>query len=90
MGRKMAAVTVGFIIAWYAGAMVNFFPFSIAGDLTVNAIAYTGLLVCVVMVLCVGWIVEEIHRAGADREGGKDRDASRMGGDVPGGEERAE
>ncbi len=90
MGRKLAAVVVGFVILWYAGAMLDFFPFSIANDMSINAAAYTGLLVCVVMVLCAGWIVEEIHRVGADREGGKDRDESRMGGDVPGGEERTE
>ncbi len=90
MGRKLAAVTVGFIIAWYAGAMVNFFPFSIAGDLTVNAIAYTGLLVCVTAVLCAGWVVEELRRAEKPKKGGDGRDERHMGEDVPGGEERAE
>lgn len=90
MGRKLAAAVVGYVILWYAGAMLDFFPFSIAGDLSINAVAYTGLLVCTAVVLCAGWIVEEIHRAGEDREGGKDRDESRMGGDVPGGEERTE
>lgn len=90
MGRKLAAVVVGFVILWYAGAMLDFFPFSIANDMSINAVAYTGLLVCVVTVLCAGWIVEEIHRASKDREGGNDRGESHMGGDVPGGEERTE
>ncbi|HBR01010.1 MAG TPA: hypothetical protein DD738_00160 [Ruminiclostridium sp.] len=59
--REVIAITVGFIVAWYAGAMFNFFPF-MADDLSIRAIGFTGLLLCIVIVICTVWIIKEIRQ----------------------------
>lgn len=58
--RNAICLVVGFIILWYAGAMFNFFPF-IGGDLTINAVGYTGFMVVIVIVICTCWIVDTIR-----------------------------
>ena len=58
---KVIAIIVGFIVAWYAGAMCNFLPF-IGDDLSICAIGFTGLLLCIVIVMCAVWIIREIHK----------------------------
>ncbi len=60
--RNILALIVGYTALWYAGAMLNFFPFS--GD----SAGYTGLLLCAALALCSGWIVDELRRTGK-REG---------------------
>ena len=60
--RNALALIVGFIVLWYAGAMFNFFPF-MANDLTLSAVGFTGLLLCIVMVLCTVWIISELRTA---------------------------
>ncbi len=60
--RQVIAIIVGFIVAWYAGAMLNFFPF-MADDLSIRAIGFTGLLLCVVLVICTCWIIKEIRKS---------------------------
>ncbi len=60
-GREIAAIIIGFIGLWYAGAMLNFFPF-MADDLSIGAVGFTGLLLCIVVVLCTRRIIEEIRK----------------------------
>lgn len=65
MGNKIIRVTVsiiiGYIVLWYAGAMFNFFPF-LGDDFAVRAVGFTGLLICIVVVLCTCWIISEIRK----------------------------
>lgn len=70
--KMAAAVIAGFIVLWYAGAMLNFFPF-IGNDLVIRAVGFTGLLVCTVLVLCTCRIVDEIRRAQRGDGGGYSR-----------------
>ena len=42
------AIVIGFIVLWYCGAMLDFFPFT-ADIFAVKAIGYTGLLLCIVI-----------------------------------------
>ncbi len=60
-GREIAAIIIWFIALWHAGAMLNFFPF-MADDLSIGAVGFTGLLLCIVIVLCTCRIVEEIRK----------------------------
>ena len=60
-GREIAAIIIGFIALWFAGAMLNFFPF-MADDLSIGAVGFTGLLLCIVIVLCTCRIIEEIRK----------------------------
>ena len=59
--REIAAILIGFIVVWYAGAMLNFFPF-MADDLSIGAVGFTGLLLCIVIVICTCRIIEEIRK----------------------------
>ncbi len=59
--RNAASIVVGVIILWYAGARFNFFPF-VGGELTVNAVGFTGLLIVIVIVICTCWIVDTIQK----------------------------
>lgn len=59
--RKIAAIILGFIALWYAGAMFDFFPFA-GDDLAIRAVGFTGLLLCAAIVLCACWIIEEIRK----------------------------
>ena len=61
--KRAIAIAAGFIVLWYAGAMVNFFPFA-GNDLVSGGMGSTGLLVCVVLVICTCWIVDEIRKTG--------------------------
>lgn len=60
-GREIAAIIIGFIALWFAGAMLNFFPFW-ADDLCIGAVGFTGLLLCAVIVICACRIIEEIRK----------------------------
>ena len=60
MLRNAISIIVGFIILWYCRAMFNFFPFS-GNDFAVKAIGFTGLLICIVLVVCTYWIISEIN-----------------------------
>lgn len=60
-GREIAAMITGFVVVWYAGAMLNCFPFMV-DDLSINAVAFTGLLLCIVIVICTCRIIEEIRK----------------------------
>lgn len=55
------AIVIGFIVLWYCGAMLDFFPFT-ADIFAVKAIGYTGLLLCIVIVGCTHWIISEIKK----------------------------
>ena len=59
--REAISIVVGFIILWYIGAMFNFFPFAF-DNLTVGAIGFTGLLICIVIVVCTYWIIHSIRK----------------------------
>ena len=61
MLRMAAFMVVGYIALWYAGAMYNFFPFA-GGDLTLCGVGFTGLLLCLVIVGCACWIIDEIQK----------------------------
>lgn len=54
--RSAVSIVAGFLVFWYAGAMSDFFPF-LADDYAVRAVGFTGLLLCVVMVVCTCWII---------------------------------
>ena len=56
MIRIIVGVIIGVIIAFYAGAMFNFFPF-IAGDLTISAVGFCTLIICVVIAVCTCVII---------------------------------
>ena len=58
--RIVASIVIGYVVLWYAGAMFNFFPF--LGDDAVSAIGFTGLLICLVIVACTCWIIDEIKK----------------------------
>ncbi len=55
------AIILGFIVLWYCGAMLNFFPF-LADDFAVRAAGFTGTLLCIVIVGCTHWIISEIKK----------------------------
>lgn len=59
--RNAVSIVVGFIAFWYAGAMMDFLPF-IGNDPAVKAIGFTGLLLCIVIVVCTCWILESIQK----------------------------
>ena len=59
--RMAIFIVVHYFVLWYAGAMLNFFPFY-AGDLAICAIGFTGLMLCVVIVVCTCWIIYEIRK----------------------------
>ena len=61
MIRLVILIIIGYLVLWFAGAMCNFFPF-IANDLVYGAIGFTGLLICVVIVVCTCWIISEIKK----------------------------
>lgn len=61
MFRIAASIVIGYVVLWYAGAMFNFFPFSV-DSLAVSEIGFTGLLICLVIVACACWIVQEIRK----------------------------
>lgn len=58
--RIVVSIVIGYIVLWYVGAMFSFFPF--LGDDAVSAIGFTGLLICLVIVACACWIIEEIRK----------------------------
>lgn len=55
--RNALGLIAGYIVLWYVGAMLNFFPF--------GAVGFTGLLLCIVFVICTGRIMDEIRKSGA-------------------------
>ena len=59
--RCVAGVVIGVVAAYYAGAMMNFFPF-LADDLIVREVGFCTLIVCVVIALCAAWIVSELSQ----------------------------
>lgn len=59
--RNAISMIVGFIVLWYGGAMLNFFPF-VGGDLVINAVGFTGLLIVIVVVICTCWIIDELGK----------------------------
>ena len=56
MIRIVVGVIAGVIAAYYAGAMFNFFPF-LAGDLTISAVGFCTLIICVVIAVCTCIII---------------------------------
>ena len=54
-------VIMGVIIAFYAGAMLNFFPF-IGDDLTIKAIGFCTLIICTVVAVCTHFIMEKMDK----------------------------
>lgn len=58
--RIAVSIVIGYIVLWYAGAMFSFFPF--LGDDAISAIGFTGLLICLVIVACACWIIDEIKK----------------------------
>ena len=65
--KRIAGMLAEFMILWYLGAMANFFPF-MGDDFGVRAAGYTGLLICLNLGLCAGWIVEELRKTGRGKE----------------------
>ena len=59
--RIALSIIAGFFVLWYCGAMFNFFPF-FGNDSVLNAIGFTGLLICAVIAGCACWIVCEIKK----------------------------
>lgn len=59
--RNSISIIIGFIVLWYCGAMIDFFPF-IGDDFAVRAIGFTGLLICAVIVICTRWIISVIKK----------------------------
>lgn len=59
--KNAVSILFGFILFWYAGAMLDFFPF-IGDDFAVRAIGFTGLLLCAVVVVCTCWIINTIKK----------------------------
>ena len=70
--KNAIAIIVGFIVLWYAGAMLNFFPFW-GSDLVIGAVGFTGLLICGVLVLCTCWIMDALRKMGKTGGGGYSR-----------------
>ena len=70
--KKAIAMIVGFIVLWYAGAMLNFFPFW-GNDLVIGAVGFTGLLICGALVLCTCWVMDELRGMGKRDCGGYSR-----------------
>lgn len=57
--RNAICMIVMYIVLWYAGAMIDFFPF--IGD---DAVGFTGLLIVIVIVMCTCWIIDTIRKQG--------------------------
>lgn len=66
--KRLVGVLAGYILLWYAGAMLNFFPFA-GDDLGVRAIGFTGLLICAVLAFCTRAIVAEVRKSGMSAAG---------------------
>lgn len=49
--RFVLSVMIGVIVAYYAGAMFDFFPF-LADDFAVRAIGFCTLIICTVVAIC--------------------------------------
>ena len=49
--KFIASIIIFVTIAFYIGAMFNFFPF-IADDLTICAIGYCTLIICTTIAIC--------------------------------------
>lgn len=54
--RIIVGVIVGVIFAYYAGAMMNFFPF-IGDDLLMREIGFCTLIICTVIAICTCIII---------------------------------
>ena len=67
--KKAIAIIAGFTVLWYAGAMLDFFPFW-GDDLVIGAVGFTGLLICAALVLCTCWIMDELRKMGKRDSGG--------------------
>ncbi|HBA50848.1 MAG TPA: hypothetical protein DCZ91_24240 [Lachnospiraceae bacterium] len=59
--RIAISIIIGYVVVWYIGAMFNFFPFY-ADDLSIRAIGFTGLIICLVIVGCACWIIHETKK----------------------------
>lgn len=59
--RFVLLTIAGVIICFYAGAMFNFIPF-VGDDLTIRAIGFCTAIICVVIVICTGVIIEKIEK----------------------------
>ncbi|MPM96061.1 hypothetical protein SDC9_143217 [bioreactor metagenome] len=61
MTRNAVSIIIVFFVLWYCGAILDFLPF-LGDDFAVRAIGFTGLLICVVIVVCTCWIISEIKK----------------------------
>lgn len=59
--RFVLLVMVGVVVGFYAGAMVNFFPF-IGDSLTIRAIGFCTIIICTVIAVCTHIIIERIEK----------------------------
>ena len=56
--KLIAGVMIGVVVAFYLGAMFNFFPF-FADDLVIRAIGFCTLIICVVIAVCTCMILSD-------------------------------
>ena len=59
--RYALCMVLEFVVLWYMGAMLNFFPF-LGDDLALRAVGYTGFLVTVFLAVSTCWIIWEIRK----------------------------
>lgn len=52
-------VGMSVLVAYYGGAMLNFFPFA-ADDLSIRAIGFCTLIICIVIAICTSIIIKTI------------------------------
>ena len=63
--KIIISISVGTVIAFYFGAMFNFFPF-MGNDLMMRAIGFCTLIICAVIAICTCVILNTIKKDNSD------------------------
>ena len=71
--KIILGTVLGTILAWYAGAMLGFFPFA-GNDLAVREIGFCTLIICTVIAVCTCIILSAVRKSNHGKHGGMDSD----------------
>ena len=65
--KYVLSIGLGVTAAWYLGAMVNFLPF-MGDELIYAEIGFCTLIICVVLAVCTGLIVDAVRQTKKETE----------------------
>ena len=60
--RLIIGVVLGVVVLFYIGAMFEFFPFSLADDLVIRAVAFCTLIIYLVIAVCTCFIIDFLDK----------------------------